>query len=54
MTWTTLGYGDITPPVGIRLVAATEAVLGYVFFGLTVGLVSGMISPTADRPGRRR
>lgn len=53
VTWTTLGYGDITPPVGIRLVAATEAVLGYVFFGLTVGLVSGMISPAASRPGGR-
>ena len=54
VTWTTLGYGDITPPAGIRLVAATEAVLGYVFFGLTVGLVSGMISPAASRPGGRR
>jgi hypothetical protein len=38
VTWTTLGYGDFTPPPDIRLIAALEALLGYTFFGIIVGL----------------
>lgn len=38
VTWTTLGYGDFTPPEAIRLVAAIEALLGYSVFGTAVGL----------------
>ncbi len=38
VTWTTLGYGDFTPPPDIRLIAALEALLGYTFFGIIIGL----------------
>ncbi|CAN5417540.1 hypothetical protein BH11PSE4_BH11PSE4_25720 [soil metagenome] len=38
VTWTTLGYGDFTPPPELRLIAAAEALVGYLFFGLAVGL----------------
>jgi len=40
VTWTTLGYGDFAPRAAIRLVAALQALLGYVFFGLIVGLLA--------------
>ena len=38
VTWTTLGYGDLQPIEQLRLVAAFEALLGYVYLGLIVGL----------------
>lgn len=37
VTWTTLGYGDFQPSPPIRLVAAIEALLGYIFMGLLLG-----------------
>lgn len=39
VTWTTLGYGDIKPPEAIRLVAATQAILGYMYLGLIVSIL---------------
>lgn len=39
VTWTTLGYGDLRPVEGLRLVAATEALLGYLHMGLLIPLV---------------
>lgn len=44
VTWTTLGYGDFQPPQQLRILAALEAALGYVFLGLLVGLLGGMLS----------
>jgi Ion channel len=44
VTWTTLGYGDLVPLKDIRLVAALEALMGYAFFGLTVGLGTYLLS----------
>ncbi len=38
VTWTTLGYGDFAPAGELRLLAAMQAALGYVFLGLIVGL----------------
>jgi hypothetical protein len=38
VTWTTLGYGDFTPPAAIRMIAAIQAMLGYIFLGILVGL----------------
>ncbi len=38
VTWTTLGYGDFSPPPDIRLVAALEAILGFTAFGLLIGI----------------
>ena len=43
VTWTTLGYGDYTPPLGLELIAAFEAILGYVFFGMIVSLGVALI-----------
>jgi len=37
VTFTTLGYGDFQPSEGMRLLAAQEALFGYVFLGFMVG-----------------
>lgn len=37
VTWTTLGYGDYTPTASVQLVAAAEAMMGYVFSGILIG-----------------
>jgi hypothetical protein len=37
VTFTTLGYGDFQPHPDLRLLAGFEAVLGYIYLGLTVG-----------------
>jgi len=39
VTWTTLGYGDLHPPRALQLVAAAEALLGYLFSGILIGLL---------------
>ncbi len=44
LTFTTLGYGDIQPTREYRLVAALEALYGYVFLGLLVGLLANAVS----------
>ena len=38
VTWTTLGYGDFKPTVDLRLVAALEALLGYLYMSILVGI----------------
>ncbi len=38
VTWTTLGYGDIKPTQDVRLFAAFEAVMGYLYMGLLIGV----------------
>lgn len=44
VTWTTLGYGDLTPPRDLRLLAALEALVGYIFLGLGIGLGVNVLS----------
>jgi len=44
VTWTTLGYGDFQPQEYFRLFAAIEAIYGYMFLGLMVGLVGSYFS----------
>ena len=39
VTFTTLGYGDFQPQPDMRLLAATQAILGYIYLGLVVGLL---------------
>lgn len=39
VTWTTLGYGDFAPVAELRLVAALEAMLGYMYMAFFVGLL---------------
>ena len=36
VTWTNLGYGDLTPPPEIRLLVTIEALLGYAFLGILI------------------
>ncbi len=43
VTWTTLGYGDFAPPADIKIYAALEALLGYVYMGVTVGVTVSLI-----------
>jgi Ion channel len=40
VTWTTLGYGDFRPVPNGRLVAASEAVIGYVMMIILIGFFS--------------
>ena len=39
VTFTTLGYGDFSPKPEYRLLFASEAFFGYLFFGVIVGLI---------------
>ena len=39
VTWTTLGYGDFQPPPNLRLLAGSEAILGYISMGVLVALL---------------
>lgn len=43
VTFTTLGYGDFRPVEECRLVAATEAIVGYIYFGLTVAILFDLV-----------
>ena len=49
LTFTTLGYGDIRPEAPYRIAAALEALYGYVFLGLLVGLLANAASSGRDR-----
>jgi hypothetical protein len=40
ITWTSVGYGDFSPPPEIRMVAATEAIFGYIFLAVLAGIGS--------------
>jgi hypothetical protein len=40
VTFTTVGYGDIIPKPETRILAATEALFGYMFIGLYVGILT--------------
>ena len=50
VTWTTLGYGDLKPIEVMRSTAATQALLGYLYLGLIVGVTMRLTSI----PGSRR
>jgi len=39
ITWTTVGYGDIRPTNASRMIAASEAMLGYISMGLYIALI---------------
>jgi Ion channel len=44
VTFTTTGYGDYHPTPSVRLIAASEALTGYIFFGLFVSLLASHFS----------
>lgn len=46
VTWTTLGYGDFSPVKELRLVAASEAMMGYIYMALLVGLFLSLSQQT--------
>lgn len=48
VTWTTLGYGDYSPEGGLRFVAALEALMGYTYMAILVGLFLTMFSKKFD------
>jgi hypothetical protein len=50
ITFTTTGYGDYHPQPAYRLLAASEALAGYLFFGLFVSLFASYLS---RRPGTK-
>jgi Ion channel len=43
MTWTTVGYGDITPSGSSRFLAAVEALHGYIFMGIFIGVFTALM-----------
>lgn len=43
VTFTTLGYGDFSPLQEYRLLAASQALLGYVYLGSIVSLLVALI-----------
>ncbi len=43
VTWTTLGYGDLSPPPSIRLYAAFEALLGYIYMAVAIGVTVNLL-----------
>ena len=52
VTFTTLGYGDVTLPNDWRLLASFEAANGIIMFGWTTALVAAVIQRLApERPG---
>jgi hypothetical protein len=40
VTWTTLGYGDVRPSVAARMIAASEALIGYLWMAMFIGVMA--------------
>ncbi|MCB2167975.1 MAG: potassium channel family protein [Deltaproteobacteria bacterium] len=47
-TWTTLGYGDMSPPDRIKHITSIEALLGYMGTGIWVAIAGLWISQRAQ------
>ena len=43
VTWTTLGYGDLKPTDDLRLLASLEALMGYVYMAVLIGLFLNLL-----------
>ena len=55
VTYSTIGYGDVTLPVGWRLLGAIEGVTGVLTFGWSTGLIFAVASRLmAIRVGQNR
>lgn len=48
VTWTTLGYGDFQPVEAARKIAALQALLGYMFMALFMGITIYILSRSFD------
>lgn len=44
VTWTTLGYGDYSPVYSLRLVSAFEALFGYLYMAIVVGMLLNILT----------
>ena len=53
VTWTTLGYGDVRPSLDARLIAASEALLGYIWMAAFIGLLAELLRQLAREITRR-
>jgi hypothetical protein len=47
VTWTTLGYGDVRPSLDARLIAASEALVGYIWMAAFIGLLAELLRQLA-------
>ena len=52
VTWTTLGYGDVRPSMDARFVAASEALLGYIWMAFFIGMFAVLFKQPAERTSR--
>ncbi len=43
VTWTTLGYGDFRPSEASRMIAAAEAIVGYIYMAVVIAAVTSSI-----------
>ena len=43
ITWATVGYGELHPVTNARWIAGLEAILGYIYMGLLIGIVVNAI-----------
>ena len=49
VTWTTLGYGDLKPIDELRLVASLEALMGYIYMAVLIGLFLNLLQSNKSR-----
>ena len=49
VTFTTLGFGDFQPVPETRLLAAFQALTGYLYLGLGIGIAAGGFKPAGQR-----
>jgi hypothetical protein len=54
VTWTTLGYGDVSPSREIRLVAASEAFFGYIGMAMFIAFFAQLIARRRQPDATRR
>ena len=52
VTWTTLGYGDVRPSMDARFVAASEALLGYIWMALFIGMFAVLFKQPTEGTSR--
>lgn len=53
ITWTTVGYGDIVPIGASKLVAAIEALWGYIYMGIFIGILSSLLIGFKNREAKQ-
>jgi hypothetical protein len=46
ITWTTLGYGDIVPSKELRVIAASEAITGWIAMAISITVLLNTFKST--------